>query len=226
MTPSPSSLDALRERKQTSLPVIVRDEIARMIEAGELLPGAWVNEAELAARMGVSRGVVREACRGLEQQRLLQFVVNRGAFLREIGPDDVADLYDIRAALFALAGRTLAPKIDAAGVGALEELLAGMDAAVATADLNAYYPLNLRFHRLILELAGNQRLLDMYHSCVRELHLYRRHALVGADRMAHSNAEHATIVEALSRHDAARAAHLMEAHVLEAKARVLGNPAP
>lgn len=222
MTPSASTLEALRERKLTSLPAIVRDELGRMIDAGELLPGAWVNEAELATRMGVSRGVVREACRGLEQQGLVQFVVNRGAFVREIGPADVADLYDLRAALFALAGRTLAAKLDTAGAAALHELVARMDDAVAADDLNAYYPLNLRFHRMVFELAGNARLLAMYHSCVREIHLYRRHALVGTERMAHSNAEHRAIVEALAAHDPATASQLMESHVLDAKARVLG----
>ena len=63
----PTAAENLRLYKETSLTGIVRDEVTRMIEAGELLPGAWVNEAELAQRFGVSRGPVREACRGLEQ---------------------------------------------------------------------------------------------------------------------------------------------------------------
>lgn len=221
MTPSGNALDALRERKQTSLPSIVRDEIGRMIEAGELLPGAWVNEAELAASLGVSRGVVREACRGLEQHGLLHFVVNRGAFVREIGPEEVSDIYDIRAALFGLAGRTLAPKLDSAGSTALKEIVEAMNAAAEEGNLDAYYPLNLNFHRLIFDLAGNQRLLTIYLGCVRELHLFRRNALVIPNRMMESNREHTEIFAALSRGDAETAGRLMEAHVLRAKSLVL-----
>ena len=124
-------------------------------------------------------------------------------------------------ALFALAGRLLAPIIDAKGLSLLEGLLAQMETAAAAGDLEAYYPLNLQFHRAILELAGNARLLSAYQNCVRELHLFRRSALVAKERMKSSNLEHKAIVKALKARDAAKAFQLMQDHVLGAKARVL-----
>ncbi len=217
----PTTAETLRQYKETSLTGIVRDEITRLIEAGELLPGAWVNEAELAQRFGVSRGPVREACRGLEQIGLLRFVVNRGAFVRQIDLKEAAELYDLRSALFALAGRLLAPIIDAKGLARLEDLLAQMETAAASGELEDYYPLNLQFHRAILELSGNARLLSAYQNCVRELHLFRRSALVSKERMKSSNLEHRAIFKALKSHDAAKAFQLMQDHVLNAKARVL-----
>jgi len=217
----PTTAETLRIYKETSLTGIVRDEITRLIEAGELLPGAWVNEAELAQRFGVSRGPVREACRGLEQIGLLRFVVNRGAFVRQIDLKEAAELYDLRSALFALAGRLLAPIIDAKGLARLEDLLAQMETAAASGELEEYYPLNLQFHRVILELSGNARLLSAYQNCVRELHLFRRSALVSKERMKSSNLEHRAIFKALKSHDAAKVFQLMQDHVLNAKARVL-----
>jgi DNA-binding GntR family transcriptional regulator len=221
----PTTAETLRIYKETSLTGIVRDEITRLIEAGELLPGAWVNEAELAQRFGVSRGPVREACRGLEQIGLLRFVVNRGAFVRQIDLKEAAELYDLRSALFALAGRLLAPIIDAKGLARLEDLLAQMETAAASGELEEYYPLNLQFHRVILELSGNARLLSAYQNCVRELHLFRRSALVSKERMKSSNLEHRAIFKALKSHDAAKAFQLMQDHVLNAKARVLREAA-
>jgi DNA-binding GntR family transcriptional regulator len=217
----PTAAEHLRLYKETSLTAIIRDEVTRMIEAGELLPGAWVNEADLAQRFGVSRGPVREACRGLEQIGLLRFVVNRGAFVREIDPKEAAELYDLRSALFALAGKLVAPIIDGKGVARLQELIEQMEAAAAEGELEAYYPLNLQFHRAILELSGNQRLLSAYQNCVRELHLFRRSALVSGERMKASNVEHKAIFRALKNHDAEKASQLMQDHVLDAKARVL-----
>ncbi len=219
-----SAAESLRAHKETSLAVLIREEVARMIEAGELLPGAWVNEAELAARFGVSRGPVREACRGLEQHGLLHFVVNRGAFVRQIDLKEAAELYDIRSALFALAGRILAPVISKAALGQLQALVAGMERAAREGDLEAYYPLNLQFHRTILELSGNRRLLAAYQNCVRELHLFRRGALVTSERMAQSNIEHQAILDALASHDGERAFRVMETHVLQAKHRICIDP--
>ncbi len=217
----PTAAESLRMYKETSLTGIVRDEVTRMIETGELLPGSWVNEAELAQRFGVSRGPVREACRGLEQVGLLRFVVNRGAFVRQIDIKEAAELYDLRSALFALAGRLLAPIIDSKGLARLEDLISQMEAAAAEGELEAYYPLNLQFHRALLELSGNARLLSAYQNCVRELHLFRRSALVSKERMKSSNLEHKAIFKALKNHDAEKAFRLMQDHVLNAKARVL-----
>jgi DNA-binding GntR family transcriptional regulator len=199
---------------------VVRDEIIRMIETGTLAPGVWVNEADLAARLGVSRAPIREACRGLEQSGLLNFVVNRGAFVREIDRSEAAELYDLRSALFALAGRELAAVISEKQLQILSKLLDDMDVAAADGDLEIYYPLNLRFHQTLLEFTGNRRLLQTYQSIIRELHLFRRQALVSRERMSDSNAEHRAIYAALRAKNPVAAASLMEAHVLNAKKRI------
>jgi DNA-binding GntR family transcriptional regulator len=204
---------------------VVRDEIIRMIDTGALAPGVWVNEADLAARLGVSRAPIREACRGLEQSGLLSFVVNRGAFVREIDHVEAAELYDLRSALFALAGRELAPIISEKQLQTLAKLLDDMDTAAADGDLDVYYPLNLQFHQTLLEFTGNRRLLQTYQSIIRELHLFRRKALVTRERMSDSNAEHRAIYAALRAKNPVAAASLMEAHVLNAKKRIFQTTA-
>jgi DNA-binding GntR family transcriptional regulator len=220
MNPTAVVRSATSSAGRAPLTAIVRDEIIRMIETGALAPGVWVNEADLAARLGVSRAPIREACRGLEQSGLLSFVVNRGAFVREIDPVEAAELYDLRSALFALAGRELAPVIHEKQLRILAKLLDDMDAAADDGDLDVYYPLNLLFHQTLLEFTGNRRLLLTYQSIIRELHLFRRKALVTRERMSDSNAEHRAIYAALRAKNPVAAASLMEAHVLNAKKRI------
>jgi len=220
MNPPAVVRSATSSAGRAPLTAIVRDEIIRMIETGALAPGVWVNEADLAARLGVSRAPIREACRGLEQSGLLSFVVNRGAFVREIDHVEAAELYDLRSALFALAGRELAPVVSAKQLQILAKLLDDMDAAAVDGDLDVYYPLNLLFHQTLLEFTGNRRLLLTYQSIIRELHLFRRKALVTRERMSDSNAEHRAIYAALRAKNPIAAASLMEAHVLNAKKRI------
>jgi DNA-binding GntR family transcriptional regulator len=194
-----------------------------MIEAGELSPGEWVNEAMIAARLGVSRGPVREACRGLEQSGLLDVIVNRGSFVRQVDAAGAADLYDLRAALLALAARTLAGRISKAALAELRRLVDEMDRAIGSAETERYYATNLAFHRALVTLSGNARLAASYLRFIQELHLFRRRALVAPERMLASNQEHRAILAAVGAGDADRAEVLAKAHVLDAKARAL-NP--
>ena len=110
--------------------------------------------------------------RGLEQSGLVEVVVNRGVFVRQVELKEVVEIYEVRSALFGRAGRLLAPKVTAEQLGVLNELVDRMDEAVAADDLNTYYPINLEFHRRLLEFAGNRRILSMYQSLIRELHLF------------------------------------------------------
>lgn len=220
-----STLDtelALRIRRTESLTSLVRRELERMIERGELKAGERLNENALALKLGVSRGPVREACRGLEQSGLVHVVVNRGVFVREISNREAAELYDIRANLYGLAGRLLAGRIEADQVTALRGLIEEMEAAAGRGELNLFYPLNLRFHEAIVRYSDNGRLLALCASVHREMHLFRRRTLDMPGRMKISNAEHRAILAALEARDAALAARVLEEHVLTSRELLFG----
>jgi len=210
---------ALKIRRTESLASLVRKELERMIVTGELKAGDRLNENALAERLGVSRGPIREACRGLEQSGLVEVQVNRGTFVRQIGLQQALDIYDLRGALFGFAGRTLAARITPAQLARLADLVQAMDAAVE--DIDAYYPLNVEYHATLVEFCGNAHLTATYRNLAKELHLFRRRGLVSEGVMQISNSEHRAILAALAARDPARASALMEAHILAGKARLL-----
>ncbi len=191
-----------------------------MIEAGELRSGDRLNEIALATRLGVSRGPIREAFRGLEETGLVDVIVNRGVFVRQIEWADVVEIYEVRAALFARAGRLLAGSITPDQLAVLRDLIERMDRAAEADDLNGYYAINLDFHRRLMEYCGNRRIQSLYQSLVRELHLFRRKALVADGSLKASNAEHRQIVEALAAGDSERAESLMNRHVMGSRMRL------
>ena len=75
------------------------DEIRSLIVAGSLAPGSRLAQGELADRLGISRGSVREALRRLAGDGLVDFEVNRGFFVAEVGLDDVRQRLEARLAL-------------------------------------------------------------------------------------------------------------------------------
>lgn len=77
----------------------VQGRIEALILSGALKPGECLNEVVLARQLGVSRGPVREAARALERTGLVTVIMNRGAFVRSMGIDEVMETYELNAVL-------------------------------------------------------------------------------------------------------------------------------
>ena len=139
-----------------SLTQLVQGELERQILSGELGAGERLNEVALAQRLEVSRGPVREALRSLEEAGLVSFEKNRGATVRVISPESAVEIYEIRAALEALACRRLAARATSAQVDELRPLVDEMDVAVEAADVGAFNRLNIAFHERLFEFAASR----------------------------------------------------------------------
>lgn len=218
------ALNAIELVQSKSLGALVQDALVRMILAGEIGAGQKLNEVALATRLGVSRGPVREAFRALAEAGLVRQEKNRGVFVRDIQPEEAAELYELRAGLDELAGRALAARITGAGIAELEAMVAEMDHAPS---IEEYFPLNIRFHDRIVELAGNRQLLAVYRRLMNEMHLLRRRGLVfGGGMRGMSNVEHRAIVAALARRDVDAVVEAMRRHVHAGHERLLLTTRP
>ncbi|MGH8705365.1 MAG: phosphonate utilization associated transcriptional regulator, partial [Burkholderiales bacterium] len=217
--PEPGAAIALV--RQQSLTSLVQHEIERRILAGELVPGAKLNEADLAAAMGISRGPVREAFRALEQAGLVHTEKNRGVFVRQVSLEEADEIYEVRAALEAQIGRLAAKRVTPAQLERLRGIVKRMQAVGRARDADAYFPLNLEFHEALAEAAANRALAANYRRVVNELNLYRRQAIMrNVDIIPVSTKEHAAIVEAVAQGDAAAAERLLYEHVINSRSRL------
>lgn len=216
------TLQLLRSRSMSS---VLQDEIEQRILSGALQPGERVNENALAAELGVSRGPIREACRGLVESGLLTVIVNRGVFVREVSRKDAIDVYNVRASLMRLAGETLAERISDDQLAVLRNLVERMDEAEAADDFDSFYALNRDFHTRIVDYAENDRLRSISDGLVKELHLYRHRSILQGGGLRVSNREHKQILVALEAGDADRAGAALEDHIKAGKQRFLAATA-
>lgn len=213
---APSALEIVRTRSLASL---VAQEIEQLILTGALAAGERLNEQALATRLGVSRGPVREAVRGLERTGLVVGVRNQGSYVRQVSAEEALEIYDIRAAITGLACARLAGSATRAQLADLRTLVKRMDEARRGEDAPAYYAANLDFHAALLAHGGGPRARRLYEELGNELHLFRRRALVQPENMRQSNAEHAAILRAIAAGDAAAARAAGEAHIAGGKRR-------
>lgn len=220
-TASSSSPNAIELLQSQSLTTLVQHELERQIMAGELVPGAKLNEIELASRLGVSRGPVREAFRALEEAGLLRTEKNRGVFVRVISVDEAEEIYELRAVLDEFVGRRLAETITGEQLNQLRETVEAMDAARRKDDVEAYHRLNLAFHDVMVQAVGNRKLTETYRRLVRELSLFRHEALsVKPSTMETSVREHRRIVTAIASREPDDAAAVMREHVRLGRTRM------
>lgn len=206
-----SQLEILQTRSVADL---VREEILRLITAGELKAGDKLNEVNFAQHFRISRPPVREAFRALEEAGLVKLEKNRGVYVREIAEPEARELYELRATLEEMAGRQLAPRITAAELAELGDRLGQLDEAAARGDMAQYFPMNIAFHDRVVAMTDNATLLEFYRKVIDRMHLMRRQNFSVALGSAASQVEHRAIVKALATRDQAQAGAAMRAHVV------------
>ncbi len=203
-----------------SLPGLVQAEIEQLILRGELAIGQRINESDLALRFGMSRGPIREALRALEESRLVRSEKNRGVFVREISVAEADEIYDVREVLDQLIGQRVAERVTSEQLRDMQAVVAAMDDATAVQDIKCYHALNLKFHDMLVEFAGNARLTEGYRLLTKGLLLFRLRGLQDGGGFSVSNTEHKAVVEAIAARDSARAGRLLRRHAAESRARM------
>ncbi|KOF53802.1 MULTISPECIES: GntR family transcriptional regulator [unclassified Achromobacter] len=213
--------------KNTSLGKLVRDQLLSGILSGAYAPGQALRESELVEQLKVSRVPVREALRELESSGLVVSRKHSGVYVRELSDEEVRDLYQFRALLDSHAGRMAAQLPDDEReelVRELDNCVSAMDAAIREGNAQGYYSLNLEFHWLFIEYAGNREIAKAYREIIQKLHLARLKNLSTEAHRLRSNAEHREIVDALrkvtSSGQAAEYAELLARHVINAHDRL------
>jgi len=216
MTDDP--LDPIALRQSATLSTLIAERIEGSILSGGIAAGERINEVVLAREFGVSRGPIREAARLLAAKGLVEFIVNKGAYVREIDASEMLEIYELRAILTGYACERAARAPDASKQG-LTAMLDEMDTAAKAADADRYFELNLAFHQRLNELAESPRLTEMLAGLIRETQLFRQVSLARHPDMERSNIEHRTIVDAILKNDGKSARRAGEAHVRAGMAR-------
>ena len=128
----------------------------RIVE-GQLVPGAKLNERELAELLNVSRTPLREAIKMLAAEGLVELLPNRGAVVAQMAEQDVIDTFEVIAGLEGQSGELAAQRITESELAEIRALHYEMMAAFTRRDLPTYYRLNAQIHTQINAAAPPKR---------------------------------------------------------------------
>jgi DNA-binding GntR family transcriptional regulator len=192
---------------------IIADQIQEKIFSGEFKNGMRLDEVTLAETFGVSRTPLREAFQRLAQSGLVELLPRRGAFVRQPGPIELMEMFEVMAELEATCARLAASRISDDALDKMRVANRKCQAAIDAKQPDAYYAENEVFHHILYSQSGNRFLRDETMRLADRLRPFRRQQLRLRGRMDQSMAEHEAIVVALEKGDADAAAQQLRSHV-------------
>ena len=194
----------------------VRDAILGEIASGQLAPGERIIQEQIAKTLGVSRQPVQQALLLLRNDGVLHDAPGRGLAVAPLVPDQVKHMYNMRAVIEGLACR-LAAENNAGRAAKLGPALidAGRKAA-ASGSVTRMVVADMKFHEFIYTLSGNPLIEPSMAT-----HWVHTQRVMGEVLMKDETPrdiwnQHAAILEAVARGDAATAEALARSHIMQA----------
>ena len=216
-------MSALKPIAITSLAEEAFGKLVEAITSGEFAPGQKLSESELARRLGISRGPLREALGRLEG-RLVTRTPRLGVSVIDFNHENLEQLFFVREALEGMAARLAAERMTAPELAHLRELLAHHANQPDLASGSAYYQRSgdEDYHFTIVRAARCERLEQMLlDELYYQLRIHRLRSSTRPGRAQQALSEHREILAALVARNPDAAEGTMRHHIRNARISVL-----
>lgn len=210
-------LDAERMATRDYAYLVLLDAIVR----GNLRPGVWLSEGQLAEQLGVSRTPLREALNRLQSDLLVERGRNGRLYVRNLSIKEARDLYAVRASLEELTVEEASANMTSARLAALEESLERMRLAAGEVAEDVAEG-GRDFHEVLIDIADNAITAWALGQLNPHIDRYRfLSTRAGRERPVQAVREHEEIFEALREGDVAAARGAMRRHIENGRMTVL-----
>jgi DNA-binding GntR family transcriptional regulator len=204
-------LDALGGR--TSLRETIAERLRGAIITGEMRPGQVYSAAALATQLGVSATPVREAMLTLAQEGMVEVARNKGFRVIELTDTDLDQITYIRRLIEVPAVAEVAAGPRHAEAAALRPAAEAIVKAADASDLTEYLRADRAFHLGLLEMSGNEVLVQIVGDLRSRARLYGLRSLTESGALTASAAEHAELLDLVLAGDSEGARALMDRHI-------------
>jgi DNA-binding GntR family transcriptional regulator len=215
VTPPKSHKIRLGDKENTKSEHLT-EYLVEAIVQGELLPGSKISEPEIAKRLEVSRGPLREALMRLEGLGLIERIPHVGSRVIKLTSEKLIELYSVREALEGMAARLAAKNISNDNLNTLSLLLAAHSDHINDNGGNSYLHQdgNFDFHYLVIKASGNQKLITLLcDELYQQLRMFRYQSPRAITDPQEALREHQNILHAISQRDEELAEMLMRRHI-------------
>ena len=192
---------------------VVFNTLRQAILTGELKPGERLMEIHLANRLGVSRTPIREAIRKLELEGLVVMVPRKGAEVAQITEKNLRDVLEVRKALEELAVKLACDRISEEEIEKLRWAARGFKTTLQYEDVTAIAEADVKFHDIIYNATGNDRLVHLLYNLREQMYRYRVEYLKRKEAHPVLLSEHDVIIEMIEKRNKQKAAEAVCMHI-------------
>jgi len=186
------------------------------IVGGDIPLGSKISEPEIAKRLNVSRGPLREAIMRLEGLGLIERIPHVGARVVSFSLNNLCELYAVREPLEGMAARLAARNITDEEIRELDGLLNTHSSHIDQVEGKSYFHQqgDFDFHYRIIKASRNSKLVtllcdELYHL----VRMYRYQSPKSPSRPTKALQEHKFILQAIRDRDEELAEMLMRRHI-------------
>ncbi|MEP3247481.1 MAG: GntR family transcriptional regulator [Sneathiella sp.] len=188
-------------------------ELKRRILDNELPAGHQLMEGEVAELLDISRTPAREAMMKLEAEGLVELRPRHGMKVKPISISDMKEIYALLMGLESTAAWQAATREQSLeDIQALRDSVQKMDDALTAKDLKKWAEADEAFHRLLVSMSGNKRLIELADRFIDQSHRVRMLTLRLRPMPSQSNKDHAEVVSAIEAKDADKARRIHRIH--------------
>ena len=196
----------------------VHAAMLRDIISGAIKPGDRLKTAELAERYKVSQMPIREAIQRLQGEGIVTLTPNFGARVRSFDAKFIADLYELRSELHAIAHRDLFIQWDPTLPDQLVKVQERYEHFLALNDPDSCQLANIDFHAIMNERCGNAEITRVLESQERLVRTLRSALGYSNKRLAEQAHEHWMLIHSIRRRDMVEGMAIARDHALHAGA--------
>lgn len=189
------------------------------ILSGRYPAGLRIKQEEIARTLGLSRIPVRDAIQRLLAEGFVTLQPDRGVVVTRLTAEDISELFEIRAALEALAVQLSAPRVEATFLADSEEILNRMGRA--RGDISLWIKRHEEFHEQLAAPCNRPRLAAQARHYRQMVEPYVRFYVTTHHDPEMEGAEHRGLLETMKMQNPEFAREAMTAHVTTAAQRVI-----